>query len=96
MIHDPDYPELNHLIGAYLNEDCALLGNTLQEIIECYKSECPAEDVRRLLDEAETFRRRNPRNLDQAFRRTYGSQFGPERWGRTTSSFFEELRRLLQ
>ncbi|WP_322010975.1 contact-dependent growth inhibition system immunity protein [Paraburkholderia sp. J12] len=88
------YPELNHFFGAYLNQDYDLAGETIEEIVECYKQGTPPDAHKRMLFEMEHFKSEYP-DLDEAFEETYGNDFSPELWGYTTASFFDELKRLL-
>lgn len=96
MIENPDYPELNQLFGVYLNEDYSYWGSTIEEVVACYKRDSGADCIREILDEIERFEKSNPADLEEAFKREYGSQFWPHLWGHTVASFFAELTRLLK
>ncbi|WP_309491472.1 contact-dependent growth inhibition system immunity protein [Trinickia mobilis] len=96
MSENPDYPEMNQIFGAYLNEDCSYWGNTIAEIVNAYKRDASGEDIRKAISEIERFTKENEGDLDSAFEEAYGSRFGPELWGYTTISFLEELKRILQ
>ncbi|MDF0606627.1 contact-dependent growth inhibition system immunity protein [Neisseriaceae bacterium TC5R-5] len=90
------YPYLYLLFGAYLMQDYDLSGNTLEEIIACYKSrELTAETSKAAIQEVDDFISRHPNDLDEHFEELYGFNFGPELWGYTTASFFEYLKTLL-
>ncbi|WP_206999977.1 contact-dependent growth inhibition system immunity protein [Trinickia mobilis] len=92
----PGYPELNHLFGVYLNQDFDIWGDSLRDIIDCYKRNSPTEDQKSMLIEIDTFKKAHPTDLDEAFDAMYGHEFWPVPWGYTTDSFLEELKRLLQ
>ncbi|HLX02987.1 MAG TPA: contact-dependent growth inhibition system immunity protein [Trinickia sp.] len=96
MEENPLYPELNQLFGVYLNQDCRYWGKTIAEIINCYKRDSSAENIKAMLDEIKKFKHEYTDNLDEAFKEAYGFDFNPELWGYTTSSFFDELKRLVQ
>ncbi|NML34699.1 contact-dependent growth inhibition system immunity protein [Paraburkholderia antibiotica] len=96
MDENPLYPELNQLFGVYLNEDCSYWGSTIEAIVSCYKKDSSRESVKNILVEIEHFEKEHAGNLDEAFEQAYGSQFGPELWGYTTTSFLDELRRILK
>ncbi|MCC8396597.1 hypothetical protein LJ656_28820 [Paraburkholderia sp. MMS20-SJTR3] len=89
------YPKMYQLFGAYLNEDSDLWGDTLPEIIFCYKRDCPRESHLELIREINSFISEHPEDLDTAFEIDYGPDFSPKLWGYTTTSFLEELKRLL-
>ncbi|NML34089.1 hypothetical protein HHL14_25075 [Paraburkholderia sp. G-4-1-8] len=89
------YPYMYQLFGAYLNEDSDIWGDTLPEIIACYKRDCPRENQLGIIDEANSFINEHPNDLDSAFKKDYGRNFSPKLWGYTTASFLEELKRLL-
>ena len=80
------YHYLDHLIGAYLNQDYELSGDTIEEVVQCFlNSEHQdaarglAEDCRRFLaDQAEP---------EKEFEQIYGADFTPRLWGVTTVSF---------
>ncbi|MGF6293744.1 contact-dependent growth inhibition system immunity protein [Paraburkholderia youngii] len=80
--------------GAYLNQDYELSGDTIAEVVECYKQGTPVDAHERMLSEMGRFKREHP-DPDRAFEETYGQDFSPDLWGRTAASFFEELTRLL-
>lgn len=89
------HPEMYQLFCCYLNEDSDLWGDTLPEIISCYKTDCPRESHLEMIREIDSFIREHPDNLDSAFETDYGRNFCPELWGYTTASFLEELKQLL-
>jgi hypothetical protein len=82
------------LFGAYLNQDFDLWGDTLAEIVGCYKRDSPPEYHREIVGEIDSFIREHPMDLDSAFERDYGGGVDPVLWGYTTASFFDELKRI--
>jgi hypothetical protein len=90
------YPELDHLLHAYFNEDFDLWGHTIEEIVGCYKRESPAEGQHALCDEITRFMRAHRADLDAAFLKAYPNEVDPSGWGHTTASFLAELDRLLR
>ncbi|MBB5468041.1 hypothetical protein OKW30_002545 [Paraburkholderia sp. Clong3] len=89
------YPKLYQLFGAYLNQDSDLWGETIPEIVSCYRRDCPRESHLEMIHEIDSFINEHPDDLDSAFETDYGQDFDPELWGYTTTSFLEELKRLL-
>nr|WP_244195953.1 contact-dependent growth inhibition system immunity protein [Paraburkholderia susongensis] len=83
------------LFGAYFNQDFDLWGNTIPEIVSCYKRDSPREYHHELVSEINSFMNEHPVDLDSAFAKNYDSGFYPKLWGHTTASFLDELKRLL-
>jgi len=83
------------LFGAYFNQDFDLSGNTIPEIVACYKRDAPREYRQELINEIDSFMNEHPGDLDSAFERDYNSGFYPKLWGHTIASFLAELKRLL-
>jgi hypothetical protein len=90
------YPALDHLLHAYFGEDFDLSGNTVEEIVGCYKGESPLEHHRALREEIARFRQAHPNDLDDAFLGFYKNFFNPPLWNHTTDSFLTEVDRLLR
>ena len=92
----PAYPALDHLLRAYFGEDFDLSGNTVEEIVGCYKGGSPVEHHRALREEIARFRQAHPHDLDAAFLASYEYYLDPPLWGHTTDSFLTEVDRLLR
>lgn len=92
----PAYPALDHLLHAYFGEDSDLSGNTVEEIVNCYKGGSSVEHHRALRDEIARFRQAHPHDLDAASLAAYKYDFNPPLWKHTTDSFLTELDRLLR
>ncbi|SMG59387.1 contact-dependent growth inhibition system immunity protein [Paraburkholderia susongensis] len=88
------YPEMDHIFAIYFGQDFDLFGETVPEIVACYKKDSPYH-YEKLLRELGAFRQEHPNDLDSAFEKDYGRDFDPKLWGYTTASFFDELKRLL-
>ncbi|MCC8391209.1 hypothetical protein LJ656_01295 [Paraburkholderia sp. MMS20-SJTR3] len=89
------YSQMEQIFGAYFGEDFDLFGDTIPEIISCYKNTNPRHYHHQLIDEINLFLHDHPNDLDAAFEKEYGSGFDPKLWGHTTISFLSELTRLL-
>ncbi|MCC8401172.1 hypothetical protein LJ655_04555 [Paraburkholderia sp. MMS20-SJTN17] len=89
------YPKMYQLFGAYLNQDFDLWGDTIPEVVSCYKRDCPRESHLEMINEINSFMSEHLDDLDSAFEKDYGQDFDPELWGYTTTSFLHELKRLL-
>ena len=89
------YPGLSHLIAAYFNEDFDIWCYNIYEIFSCYKAESDEECWREIVAEIERFKCEHAGNLDGDFEELYGLYVDPAPWGHTTTSFLNELKRLL-
>ena len=92
----PAYPELDQLLHVYFGEDFDMWGNTVQDLVGCYKRDSPVEDHHALRDEIARFRLAHPTDLDEAFLASYKNFFNPPLWNHTTDSFLTEVDRLLR
>ena len=92
----PAYPEIDQLLHVYFGEDFDIWGNTIEELVGCYKRDSPIGDHQALLDEIASFRQAHPNDLDTAFLASYKNFFNPPLWGHTTDSFLTEVDRLLR
>jgi hypothetical protein len=71
------------------------LGDSLEEIVTCYKRDSSPQEIMDTLGEIRRFEIEYVNNLDEEFYKAYGYDFNPELWGYTTASFLEELKRPL-
>ena len=90
------YPELDQLFGAYLHQDYQLFGDTIEEVVACYKDDSSAEQVQHMLDEIDRFRVEHSKDLDSALLALYGNDFDPKLWGHTAASFFRLVEGVLR
>ncbi|MEX3855832.1 hypothetical protein QF001_006721 [Paraburkholderia youngii] len=95
MIDETSYPQFYALFGGYLNQDSDLWGDTLEEIVSCFKRDSSPEEIQDTLAEIEKFRQEAGEKLDEKFDEACGYDFDPVLWGYTTSTFFDELARIL-
>ncbi|WP_028225947.1 contact-dependent growth inhibition system immunity protein [Paraburkholderia ferrariae] len=95
MINEKSYPQFHTLFGAYLNQDSDYWGETLEEVVSCFKRDSSPSEIVKILNEIERFKNEAGENLDKEFYDLYGFNFSPVSWGYTTVSFFEELKRIL-
>ncbi|MEW5290311.1 contact-dependent growth inhibition system immunity protein [Erwinia papayae] len=79
------YSHLDHLMGAYLNQDYDLSGETIEEVVQCYidsegpdKSSGLTSDCIEFLKEAD---------IEGRFKELYSSDFDPALWGITAQDF---------
>ncbi|SMG59386.1 contact-dependent growth inhibition system immunity protein [Paraburkholderia susongensis] len=87
------YPEMDHLFTTYFGQDFDLFGETVPEIVACYKKDGPYH-YEKLLRELGAFRQEHPNDLDTAFK-PFRRGFRPEGWGYTIASFLDEIQRIL-
>ncbi|NIF53440.1 contact-dependent growth inhibition system immunity protein [Burkholderia sp. Ax-1724] len=88
------YPEMDHIFSVYFGQDFDLFGETVPEIVVCYKKDSPYH-YKELNREIDSFRSEHPNDLEAAFNQSFRDGFRPEGAGYTTASFLEELKRLL-
>ncbi|MFT4067186.1 contact-dependent growth inhibition system immunity protein [Paraburkholderia sp.] len=88
------YPAMDHLFNTYFGQDFDLFGETVPEIVACYKKDSPY-DYENLVREIDSFRGNHPDDLDATFKQLFGRGFRPEGWGYTTASLLDEIQRLL-
>jgi hypothetical protein len=91
-----EYPELDHLFGAYLNQDYDLSGDTIEEVVRSYMQGTSGENHRRMLDEIAKFTLAHSQELDEALLARYGNDFDAALWGHTAASFFQLVESLLR
>jgi hypothetical protein len=89
------YPQLDHLIHAYLNQDYEISGSTIEEVVNAYKQDREEKDRSRLLDDMQQFKRAYSSRLDEAFLESYGFDFDPGLWDLNTAEFFDLVKRTL-
>lgn len=92
----PPYPELDQLLHVHFGQDYDIWGNTIGELVGCYKRDSPVSDHQILRDEIARFRQAHPNDLDEAFLAAYKNAFNPPLWNHTTDSFLTEVDRLLR
>lgn len=90
------YPELDNLIGAYLNQDYSYYADTLEGVIEAFKEDATAEQVQLVRADIAHFLRDHSHDLEQAFEAAFCRDFDPKLWGLTAESFLKNLDRQLQ
>jgi hypothetical protein len=92
----PVYPQIDQLLHVYFGQDFDIWGNTIEEIVGCYKRDSPVEFQQALRDDIARFRQAHPHDLDAAFLAAYKYDFNPPLWKHTTDSFLTEVDRLLR
>ncbi|MBN3806386.1 hypothetical protein GXB81_25510 [Paraburkholderia sp. Ac-20336] len=95
MMNEKSYPQFYVLFGGYLNQDSDLWGDTLEDVVSCYKRDSSPEEIAEALSEIDKFKKEAGESLDTKFYEAYGFNFNPVLWGYTTASFFDELKRIL-
>ncbi|OLL28012.1 hypothetical protein BTH42_29955 [Burkholderia sp. SRS-W-2-2016] len=94
MISSDRYPEMEHVFDIYFGQDFDLFGETVPEIVACYKKDSP-HHYKDLIREIASFRSEHPDDLDIAYEH-FRRGFRPEGDGYTVTSFFDEIQRLLK
>ncbi|OLL28024.1 hypothetical protein BTH42_29950 [Burkholderia sp. SRS-W-2-2016] len=89
------YPAMDHFFMIYFGQDFDLFGRTASEIVDCYK-ENSSHCVQNLIHEIDSYRHQHADDLAFAFEHTYLTEFSPEPWGYTVTSFPDEIQRLLR
>ncbi|NML30449.1 hypothetical protein HHL14_06350 [Paraburkholderia sp. G-4-1-8] len=85
---------MEQFFSLYFGQDFDLFGDTVPEIVESYKKDCP-HHYGDLIRELESFRSEHPDDLEFAFKRSFSHGFRPEGAGYTTASFLDEVQRVL-
>jgi hypothetical protein len=88
------YPEMDRIFSIYFGQDFDLFGETVPEIVACYKKDSPYH-YENLVQEINSFKNEHPHDLAIVFDQMYGRGFSPEPWGYTTASLLEEIQHLL-
>ena len=95
MLTTPSYQEMGQLFRVYLNQDYGHWGDSIERVVDCYKRDSDAVQIRLLVDEIQRFRTSHTEDLDAAFAAAHGFDFDPALWGLTTASFLATLERQL-
>src|SRR5579863_1100543 len=94
---DSRYENLWNIIVGYFHEDFDLFGQDIFEIMKYHKSVSDEATRRLAIEEIEKFKSENQGNIDAAFRDEFGEQLDFREWAyATTTSFLDELKKLLQ
>ncbi|MCC8393560.1 hypothetical protein LJ656_13260 [Paraburkholderia sp. MMS20-SJTR3] len=88
------HPEMDQFFCTYFSQDFDLFGETVREIVECYKFDCP-HHYKNLIGELESFRSDHADDLSTAFM-PFRHGFHPEGWGYTIATFFDEIQSVLK
>jgi len=91
-----NYQHLDNLIFSYFNQDSDLDGNTMNELVNAYKSTNSEEQVSQLSNEIHNFILDADDNIEKMFIDKYGFDVDPVLWDHTAKSFLEEVVRLLK
>ena len=92
-----NYPHLENMIGAYLNQDYSYHASTLEGVIDACKGGENADYVRGLrADIARFLHDHQDATLEQRFEVAFGANFDPKLWGLTAESFLKKLDSQLQ
>ncbi|SEJ73177.1 contact-dependent growth inhibition system immunity protein [Achromobacter sp. NFACC18-2] len=95
MTSDRDkYPALETLLGGYFHEDYDLFGETLEEIVGCYKQVTPGAEIAQACREMDQFLSEHGPNAALVYSQLWGS-FDPAGRGYTIPAFFDALKRIL-
>ncbi|OLL28013.1 hypothetical protein BTH42_29960 [Burkholderia sp. SRS-W-2-2016] len=95
MIYEKYYPAMEHFFHIYFGQDFDLFGDSIQEIVECYKNDAPRQ-YPELTREIDAYRKEHPNDLAVAFKEKYLCAFSPEPDGYTIVTFLDEVQRLLR
>lgn len=96
MVSGGKYPHLWQLVVVYFGQDFDLFGDTVEEIVSCYRQDSTRSVLEATVREITKFKSDHAGNLDPAIRTTFEKQFNPEPWGYTAEGFLDELVRLLR
>jgi hypothetical protein len=77
MIDGTSYPQFYALFGGYLNQYSDLWGETVEEIVSCFKRDSSPEEIQDTPAEREKFRKEAGEKLDEKFDESLGFNFDP-------------------
>ncbi|MCC8391206.1 hypothetical protein LJ656_01280 [Paraburkholderia sp. MMS20-SJTR3] len=96
MIDEKSYPQFYILFGGYLNQDSDLWGETVEEVVLCFKRASSPNEIKATLAEIEKFKSESGEKIDEIFSEAYGDEFDPILWKyESTNHFLEELKKIL-
>ena len=81
---------LDHLMGAYFNQDYDLYGETIEEVMDSYLSSEGADKAKGLIIDCANFAKDHP-DVEVTFDELYGFDFKPARWGITAQQFLDMI-----
>lgn len=80
------YHSLDHLMGAYLNQDYELSGNTIEEVVQCFLDAEQSKAAEDLIADCEKFLRHQS-DVETDFEEMFGFDFAPRLWGISADAF---------
>lgn len=90
------YQYLDNLICGYFNQDSDLDGDTMNEIVNEFKSTHSKEQTDQLINDIQSFMTESSGNIEKLFMEKYGFDVDPSLWEHTATTFLEEVLRLLK
>jgi len=89
------YPFLDNFMGAYLNQDYTLSGDSIEAIVDVFKHANGAAAVHGLREDAARFRLDHAASLDRDFAVAYETEIDLSGFGHDAASFLDLLVRRL-
>ena len=89
------YPFLDNFMSAYLNQDYTLSGDTIEEIVETFRSANPVSAIHGLREDAARYRRDHADTLGRDFAAVYETEIDLSGFGHDAASFLDLLVRRL-
>ncbi|WP_158781019.1 contact-dependent growth inhibition system immunity protein [Pantoea sp. BAV 3049] len=83
------YYYLDHLMGAYLNQDYDLSGETPEEVVQCYLDSEGVAHASGLAEDCTKFIENN-NDVETNFEALYGDDFSPRLWRITAIEFLQK------
>ncbi len=90
------YHQLDNLICGYFNQDSDLDGDTMDELINQFKSTSSEEQIKLLSNDIHSFMSDSGDYTEKIFKEKYGFDVDPVLWGHTAITFLQEVQRLLR
>ncbi|WP_158783806.1 contact-dependent growth inhibition system immunity protein [Pantoea sp. BAV 3049] len=78
---------LDHLMGAYFNQDYYLSGETIEEVMQDYLDSKSPQTVNDLIKNCAEFL--DHPEVERRFEELYRYDFKPDRWGLTAAEFLQ-------
>jgi hypothetical protein len=92
---ETDYPNLQLLVDAYLNQDYDLHGETIADVLRVYRDDLNEEMRRAAVAEVEEWSFAHRQDMASAFESFFEREISVTSHGYKAQSFLDELKRVL-
>jgi hypothetical protein len=89
------FSHLDQLLGAWFHQDFDLVGDTLEEILETYRSVSPDGRCAAVVRDIDRFLALPGDTLNDKFDQTFKPDIDPAGWGMSAREWLQRVRELL-